>query len=245
MAVTVLEFCVLASVLFAAACLQGSVGFGLGMIAAPVIALIDPSLLPASLVLLSVLLTLVITVRERQHLDFRGAGWALAGRVPGSILGAWLVIALPAGALVWLVALAVALGVLAAFVGWVPPPLRRNLIVAGAASGILGTATSIGGTPMAIIWQRSEGPRLRGTMSAFFLVGSSISFAALALAGAITERALQVSLAMVPSVLAGFLLSRFLTRFLVPGRTRQVALAASCAGVLLLIGQQLVQGWRM
>lgn len=241
MTVTAAEFFVLASVLFAAACLQGSVGFGLGMVAAPVIAFIDPSLLPASLILLSVVLTLIITVRERQHLDLRGAGWALVGRVPGNVVGAWLVIALPATGLVWLVALAVAGGILAAFVGWVPPPLKRNLIAAGAASGILGTATSIGGTPMAIIWQRSEGPRLRGTMSAFFLVGSCMSLVALALAGAINEKVLQVSLAMVPSVLAGFFLSRFLTRFLEPKRTRLVALAASSAGVLLLIGQQLLQ----
>lgn len=241
MTVTVLEFWVLASVLFAAACLQGSVGFGLGMVAAPVIAIIDPSLLPASLILLSVLLTLIITVREHQHLDIRGVGWALAGRIPGSIVGAWLVIALPPEGLVWLVAFAVTAGILAAFLGWVPPPLRRNLIAAGAASGILGTATSIGGTPMAIIWQRSEGPRLRGTMSAFFLVGSCMSLLALALAGAINEKILQVSLALVPSVLAGFFLSRFLTRFLQPQRTRLVALAASSAGVLLLIGQQLLQ----
>ncbi|MDQ0618343.1 sulfite exporter TauE/SafE family protein [Arthrobacter globiformis] len=240
MTVTVLEFCVLASVLFAAACLQGSIGFGLGMMAAPVIALVDPSLLPASLILLSVVLTLIITVGERQHLDLRGVGWALVGRVPGSIVGAWLVITLTPDGLVWLVALAVSAGILAAFVGWVPPPLRRNLIVAGAASGILGTATSIGGTPMAIIWQRAEGPELRGTMSAFFLVGSCMSLFALALAGAINEKVLQVAFAMVPFVLAGFFLSRFLTRFLEPQLTRLVALAASSVGVLLLIGQQLL-----
>lgn len=83
MTVSVQEFCVLASVLFAAACLQGSVGFGLRMIAAPVTALIDPSLLPATLVLLSVVLTLTITVRERQHLDLRGAGWALGRPLSG------------------------------------------------------------------------------------------------------------------------------------------------------------------
>jgi len=34
--------------------------------------------------------------------------------------------------------------------GWAPKPVRLNLIAAGAASGIMGTATSIGGLPMAL-----------------------------------------------------------------------------------------------
>lgn len=234
------EIGVIVTTLVMAACLQGSVGFGMGMIAAPVIAVINPSLLPALVVLLAALLTLVITVRECEHLDLRGASWALVGRIPGSILGAWLVVVLPGSALVWLVAVAVLSGLVAAFHGWAPRPDKRNLIMAGAASGVLGTTTSIGGTPMAIVWQRSAGPELRGTMSAFFLVGSCMSLAALAMAGAIHLEALQLSLFMLPAVLGGYFLSRYVNHFLSPKRTRLVALAASAFGLLLLVAQQLL-----
>lgn len=239
--VSVLDFWIIASVLVLAACLQGSVGFGLGMIGAPIIALVDPSLLPGALVVLAACITLIVTIRERQHLDLRGASWALVGRVPGSIFGAWLVVALPGPGLVWLVAVAVFGGIVAAFLGWAPQPVRRNLILAGLTSGVLGTATSIGGTPMALIWQRSEGARLRGTMSAFFLVGSCISLVALTVAGAITERVLQFSLFMVLPVLVGYFLSRYLNRFLIQSRARFVALGVASAGLLLLVTQQLVQ----
>lgn len=209
------------------------------MIAAPVIAMLQPSLLPALLLLLAALLTLIVTIRERQHLDLRGASWALMGRLPGSIIGAWLVVALPGPALVWLVAAAVFAGLAAVFLGWAPQPLRRNLVAAGVTSGILGTATSIGGTPMAIIWQHARGPRLRGTMSAFFLVGSCFSIATLALAGALNEEVLRLSFALVPAVLLGYFLSRYVNRFLSPTRTRFVALGASSIGLLLLVAHQL------
>lgn len=236
---SLLEFWVIAIVLVMAACLQGAVGFGLGMIAAPVIAMLQPSLLPALLLLLAALLTLIVAIRERQHLDLRGASWALMGRLPGNIIGAWLVVALPSTALLWLVAVAVFAGLVAVFLGWAPQPLKRNLVVAGMASGILGTATSIGGTPMAIVWQHARGPQLRGTMSAFFLIGSCFSLAALSLAGAINEEVLRLSLALVPAVLVGYSLSRFVNRFLSPTRTRFVALGASSIGLLLLVVQQL------
>lgn len=107
-------------------------------------------------------------------------------------------------------------------------------------SGILGTATSIGGTPMAIIWQRSDGATLRGTMSAFFLVGSCISLIALTVAGAINEKTMHFSVVLVPSVLLGYFLSRYVNRFLDRGRARLVALSAASVGLLLLVTQQLL-----
>lgn len=236
---TWVELAIIAVTFVAAACLQSAIGFGIGMLAAPVIAIVDPTLLPGTIITLAILVTLIGTVKERQHLDLRGAGWALVGRIPGTVIGAWLVVVLPAAGLAWLVAIAVLGGVVLALRGWTPSPRRVNLITAGAASGIMGTATSIGGAPMALIWQRSQGAQLRGTMSAFFLVGSTASLAALAVTGAITQDVLWLALWMVPSVLLGYVLSRYVNRFLDPRRLRLTALGVSGFGAILLIGQQL------
>lgn len=143
------EYAAIAGVIFLAACLQASTGFGMGMLAAPVVAMVDPTLLPATLILPALLVTILVTVRERQHLDLRGTGWALVGRIPGSILGACLVALLSKEGLAWVVVVVVLSGLVLAVRGWAPKPVRLNLIAAGAASGIMGTATSIGGPPMA------------------------------------------------------------------------------------------------
>ena len=231
------EYALIAGVIFLAACLQASTGFGMGMLAAPVVAMVDPALLPATLILLALLVTILVTVRERQHLDLRGTGWALVGRIPGSFLGAWLVALLSKEGLAWVVVVVVLTGLVLAIRGWAPEPVRVNLIAAGAASGIMGTATSIGGPPMALVWQSHQGSRLRGTMSAFFMVGSAISLVALGVAGAVTGQILTLALWMVPAVLGGYVASRFVNRFLNTARLRMLALGASALGSLLLIGQ--------
>jgi uncharacterized membrane protein YfcA len=235
-----LEISIIAVTIIAASALQASIGFGMGMLAAPVIGLIDPTLLPGSIIMLAVVVTAMVAVRERAALDLTGAGWALVGRIPGSLAGAWLVAVLPAEGLAWLVALVVLGGVILAFAGWAPVPGRISLISAGAASGVMGTTTSIGGAPMALIWQRSHGPRLRGTMSAFFLVGSTISLVALIAVGAVTRQTVTLALWMIPAVLVGYLLSRYANRLLDHRRLRLVALSVSTLGAVLLIGAQLV-----
>ena len=236
------EYAVIAGVIFLAACLQASSGFGMGMLAAPVIAIVNPALLPAPLILLALLVTVMVTVRERQSLDLRGTGWALVGRVPGSLLGAWLVTALSRQGLAWMVVAVVLTGLVLAGRGWAPRPVRVNLIAAGAASGIMGTATSIGGPPMALVWQGHSGPRLRGTMSAFFMVGSSISMLMLWITGAVTEDILLLALWMVPAAVSGYAASRFINRFLNPARLKALALGASAVGSALLVLQLVLPG---
>ncbi|CAN7166582.1 sulfite exporter TauE/SafE family protein [Microbacterium foliorum] len=238
---TVLEFTLLGAVILAAACMQGSIGFGMGMLAAPFIALIDATLLPVLVIMLAMVVTLIVVVMDRAALDLRGAGWALAGRVPGTVVGAGLVAVMSATALSWAVAGVVLLGVVMSLRGWHPRVTRTTQAVAGALSGLMGTTTSVGGTPMAIIWQGSEGPRLRGTMSAFFLVGSSLSLVALFLWGAVPAHALATAAWMAPFAVGGVVLSRFVNRFLNRRRTRAIALGASALGAVTLIATRLVE----
>lgn len=238
---TPLEFALLGGVILVAGCLQGSIGFGMGMLAAPFIALIDTTLLPVLVIMLAMVVTLVVVVMDRAALDLRGAGWALAGRVPGTVVGAGLVTVMSTAVLSWTVAVVVLLGVVVSLRGWRPRVTRTTQAVAGALSGLMGTTTSVGGAPMAIIWQGSEGPRLRGTMSAFFLIGSSLSLVALFLWGAVPTHALATAAWMAPFAVTGVVLSRFVNRFLNRRRTRAVALAASALGALMLIITRLLE----
>jgi uncharacterized protein len=235
-------YLLLAAIVLVASALQGSIGFGAGMVAAPAIGLVEPGLLPALVVMFACLLTVLVTVRERSHLDLSGAGWALVGRLPGSVVGALMVAALPVAALSWVVAVAVFAGAGSAFLGWRPAPTRGALVTAGALSGVMGTSTSIGGAPMAIVWQGQEPARLRGTMSAFFLVGSLVSVGLLAAVGAVTWHAVQVFLWLIPAVAAGFLLSRRLNRRMTAERLRVAGLVLALGGALLLVGRLLLGG---
>ena len=170
-----LQIGVLFGVVLLGAALQGAVGFGLGMLAAPVISIIAPQLLPGFVILLAVVLTASAALIERTSIDVRGAGWALVGRIPGSVGGTLLVAWLSDDALTIFVVVTVLLGVGISLRGWAPAATPSNVAIAGVVSGAMGTATGIGGPPMALVWQGSEPATYRATMSAYFLIGTLIS----------------------------------------------------------------------
>ncbi|XVV33308.1 sulfite exporter TauE/SafE family protein [Streptomyces sp. CA-100214] len=234
------EFVLLSVTVGLGALLQVSVGFGLGMIAAPVFSLVDPELAPTAVLLLATGVTAAVLLRERGRADLRGCGWALAGRLPGVLAGALLVVALPARHLALLVAAVVLVGATVSVAGYVPRQRRSSVVLAGMASGLMGTATSIGGPPMAMVWQRLGGPELRATMSAFFLAGSLMSLAALTAAGAVGAHALRGTALLTPAAVAGVLLAGPLTRRLNVRRTRAAATALAVAGAVVLVLQQFV-----
>ena len=232
---------VLVTVLVAgAACIQGAAGFGMALLAAPLLTLVDRSFAPAPLVLAVLPLSVLIAQRDWAHLDRRGLAWAIGGRLPGVVLGAVAAAALSQHTL----ALVLGLGVLAAVgLSMVTARLRPTpgtLVSAGFASGFMGTTTSIGGPPMALVYQRSDGPAFRSTLAIYFAAGAVMSLTALAVAGRVGAHELRLGLLLWPGVILGFLLSRPLTRYLDEGRTRPMVLAISAAAALLLIAEEVL-----
>ena len=232
---------VLVTVLVAgAACIQGAAGFGMALLAAPLLTLLDRSFAPAPLVLAVLPLSVLIAQRDWAHLDRRGLAWAIGGRLPGVVLGAVAAAALSQHTL----ALVLGLGVLAAVgLSMVTARLRPTpgtLVSAGFASGFMGTTTSIGGPPMALVYQRRDGPAFRSTLAIYFAAGAVMSLAALAIAGRVGAHELRLGLLLWPGVILGFLLSRPLTRYLDEGRTRPMVLAISAAAALLLIAEEVL-----
>jgi hypothetical protein len=115
-------------------------------------------------------------------------------------------------------------------------PTPATLSVAGIVSGVTGTATSIGGPPIALVYQHDPGPRVRSTLGAYFLVGVVISLVALALGGQLDSRDVYAGGALLPFVFAGFLLARPLRRF-VDGHVLRAGLLAvvTVSGVVLIV----------
>lgn len=237
---TVAEFAVIASAIMAGACLQGAIGFGMGLLATPVVALIEPLFVPVVLLVLNAVLTLGIICRERIAFDISGPLWAILGRVPGTILGAVLIAHMSREVLAFTIAGAVLFGVWASLRGWSPHLTRKVLFLAGSVSGIMGTATSLGGPPMALVWQSFSAPNLRAAMSSFLLIGCLMSLTALLVVGLLNTTALVASAGLLPFMLLGFAVSGRLRRLLDVNGIRGMVLAVSALSALFLVGQQLM-----
>ena len=237
---SIAELAIATVVIAAGAAVQGGVGFGMNLFAAPLLTLIDEDLVPGPAIAAAVALTVLVAVRDRASIDRRGVATALVGRVPGTVVGAVFIASIPERG----VAIAVGVAVLfAAALNVARIPLRPNtptLLVAGAVSGFASTVSSIGGPPIALVYANEPGPVMRGSLSMIFVVGGLMSIAGLAVAGEFgREETIASAVLLVPGAI-GFLLSKRLAAHVDAGRTRGAVLAVSIAGAVLVLIKQLL-----
>lgn len=233
------QFLIIGIVVLASACLQGSIGFGLGMITAPVLALLRPDLLPTALLFLAVLTSLTAFVRERQDVDWKLVGWGALGRVPGIAIGTAAVVLLPSAGLSLMLAITVIGGAAFSLVGWSPRATNRNMFFASSVSGIFGTATSIGGPPISLVLRTLDPSPMRSTMSAYFTLGSLLSLTGLAIGGEVTSTHIIAAAALLPFMIIGLWMSNFVIRRADSRLLYRLAVAASLFGALLVIAEVL------
>ena len=219
------------------AVLQGSIGFGLGLFAVPLLLLLDTRLVPAPLLLASGVLTILLTHRERHGIISDDLKWSLGGRFLGTLPALALLTLVPGERLGIAFAALVLLGVGLSASGWHFPPTPRVLLGAGALSGFMATIAAIGGPPMALVYQRESGPRIRGTLSAYFVVGVAISLTGLAAVGRCGLMEIALAAALLPGILTGFLVSRHTARWLDRGYLRPAVLVVSAASAVLVIAK--------
>jgi uncharacterized membrane protein YfcA len=220
----------------AGAAIQSSIGFGMNLVTVPVMALLLPESLPVAVIVLGLPISLAMLRHEHTSIDRSGLGWIIAGRLPGTAVGAWVVATAGTSTLQALVGSVVLLVVVASLVA-PPVPVRPcTQAAAGAVSGVTGTAAGIGGPPLALLYQRHRGPVIRSTLAASFLVGTLISLGALALAGAMSWEPVAIGAGLTPLVVAGSVLGRRSHTLLEQGwlRPSVLAFAAVSAVVVLL-----------
>ena len=226
--------CLLA--VFVGSTVQASIGMGTGMIASPILAFADPDFIPAAILISILPLTFSVAWSDRSHIDRRGVGVALIGRVPGLIVGAYVAASLSDNVLAVLVAGSVLFGVAASLTSRRFRPTTPALMLAGMASGFTGTTTGVGGPPMGLTYQHSDPATIRSTLSAFFAVGSMLSIVALVIAGDIGRRQWELGLMLLPAIGAGVLTARAFRDRLHPDVIRPAVLViCTIAAVALLI----------
>ena len=179
---------------------QATIGLGLGLLGAPLIALVEPSLVPTLLLLLAVPVSTGVLWVERHHISWRVIGWALPARIPGTVLGVWLATAFDDRVLGIVVAVMVLVAVGLTLHTVEVRQTPATLMGAGLAAGTAGTAAAIGGPPMALVMAHRPPREVRGTLSLFFVVGSVLSVLLFWYEDALPRASVTLALAYLPLV---------------------------------------------
>lgn len=226
----------LGATLCAGAFVQSSIGFGMSIVAAPFVVVFAPELMPGALLVTSFSLPIVQLTHAPVDIAWRSLSWALLGRLLLTPVGVAVVALLSVRAISVVVAVLILLTVATSLTTIRIRNTPVNAGGAGALAGVSGTATSIGGPFLALVLQHEKPERLRATLAAFFLVGSVVSAAGLAVAGEFTRQQLLSGLAWVPFVLLGYAVAAPLRSRLSHERLRHAVLAFSAlAGVSIIV----------
>ncbi len=224
----------------AAAVVQAGLGMGFGIMAAPLLALVAPEFVPVPCIWMGFFTAAWTALAQREGIVWAEVGLGSLGRLAGVAAGVGLLAALADAVSFSLIfGLMVGAAVLITLLGRPLRFTRPNMLAMATLSGVMGTITSVGAPPMALVYQGHTPQAARPTLAGFFAVGCVISLAGLHLAGFARLHDLTLALLMLPPMLFGlWIAARTQARF--DSRFRPFLLAISGGAAVLLIARGLM-----
>jgi uncharacterized membrane protein YfcA len=182
---------------------QSLIGFGLAIVAAPLLYIVNPSLVPISIILIGFYISVLTLYREKIKIRFDGIQYALLGRIPGALLGTWLLLIAPQPLLGIIIASIVTIAIIATLLKFNMVVNNKSLFIAGILSGLFSNIAAIGGPPLAILLSGKNSQQFRSTLSLFFIFSTVISMSIFFAAGMVSLNHFYSSILLLPAVLTG------------------------------------------
>jgi len=222
------------------AIVQGSTSMGFAITVAPILMLIKPEFVPVAVLMSGFTLSLYLMLRERKSIIIKGLGYSVIGRIFGAIIAALIMVIITQTYFALVFGFLIILAVFLSLYKGRWEITQPKLFIAGFLSGIMGTLASIGSPPMGLLYQHQEAKVIRGTLSAYFTLGTLISIVTLSWVGKVTLVEFKLYLIMLPAFTLGFWLSKYITKFLDKGYTRWAILGISSISAIFVITKTLL-----
>jgi uncharacterized protein len=219
---------------------QSALGFGAAFTTVPAVAVVAPELLPGSVLVALLPLSVVMLVQDRAGTDVAAAGRLTLGRLPGIAVGTVAVALMPTRGLTVATGLLLLIAVAASFSGWSVKVTSRTELIAGFLSGVTGTAAALGGPPIALLYRGQRASRLRPTLALVWAVGLIPILGSLWLAGEFTLEQAQAGVGLGMAMLVGLVLAAPLVRRWPDDVIRRGILGWAAVGAILALGRAAV-----
>ncbi|AWB65549.1 sulfite exporter TauE/SafE family protein [Saccharobesus litoralis] len=196
------------------ACLQNTIGFGLGLLCAPVLMHIAPELVPVPMILSALLITSIITYGNIRDVDFKQTTYSTLGGTVGIVIASVVMLNVQYEVYRMIFGGLILLGVGLSVVGLQPKVMPSTSLIAGGFAGFMGTLTAAGGAPMGLLYQNAKQKSIRANLSIFFIYINGLAFLTLAVTGLVTKDDLINFAKCAPAILVGLGLSYHLNRYI-------------------------------
>ena len=217
------------------ALVQGSLGFGMALVATPVLIQIDPAFVPGPVLLAGLPLVVAVGWLERHAVEARALPWPFAGQLVGIALGLLLLQVAPQRTIAVMLGILVLFAVAISAFGLHVAPNRPTLAGAGVLAGFMGATASLPGPPLALVHQHVPAAQLRGTMAPLLLFGTLMALPGIWWIGRLGGVEVEAALLLLPGMAIGLALSRVAAGRVAPGRIRAGVLVLSGIAAIVLI----------
>ena len=230
------ELLLCCGVVMIAAMLQISVGMGFGMLAAPLIALIKPEIVPGSILIMGLVVAFSGAWRERENISNVELKLGIGGRIIGSALAFVILLLIPTVEVFMILFGAVMLAAVLLTASRMKLSFNnRSLFNLSILSGLMGTITAVGAPPMAIIYHDRLPKIVRPTLNAFFGAGSVLGLISLSISGWLSISDLIAAAFFLPAMFVGILVAEPLKSIPATWLSRILLLLSAIASLLLVI----------
>ena len=220
---------------------QSAIGIGFGLPACFLV-LFEPSMVPSCIVLMGTFLAFSNAFLSLKDVVKMDLAYSFSGRVVGSLISI-PIISLTIGTKSYLIFFGVLL-LITVFLSakkWNVVANKKNITIAGACSGFMGTLIGIGGPPMAIVYQNSSAKNVVATLNMFFGIGALFSVFLLIYIDLINFREVMRCLFLAPAVIIGIILGRRnVVKNYVNKNLKKLILIICFISALIVLGQALI-----
>ena len=224
----------------------GAIGFGLGMVAIPVLLLLLPPQDTVVIVNAMIVLTTGLTLLQTwRHLNLRQSWPFVIAGLPPVPLGVLLLDAAnPTALRLTIIVLIMALAVMSMFQIRLPGARRRGAgPVCGFLTTLLVTTLGVGGPLGGLYCIEQDWPRdtIRSTMALYFLLAAGLAMALFAAVGLVSAATAQNIGLLGLATLAGSAVAGVVARRMSRRVFRYAALAVTIGGSVSLLGRELLR----
>lgn len=191
--------------IFCGSFIQSTTGFGLAVVAAPLLIHLSPEFIPGPIIIVGLFLGIINSFKYRANISFAGLKHAILGRIPGTLAGAVLLFYINIAQLSLLLGIIVLMAVVISLLPIKLQPTPRRLMIAGFLSGFFGASSGIGGPPMALLLQHQQANLIRANLAVFFVAGGIMSLLVQIPIGFMTLHHFFISLPLIPAGYLGYL----------------------------------------
>ena len=233
---TISSFILANSIIIVASILQMVTGISVGMLIVPFLAMISYTLIPAPIVLASLVLTTLMAYKGKDHIDTKNLPQIGIGMLLGIFVSIALLINIHFEYLGVLYGVFILISVVIS-IKIKSFKLNKTInYVGGFISGVMGATALSGGHLLALLFQNHKLESIKATLSFVYTIFSIVLLIVFYINGKFQYLDMVLGIYMMPGFLIGYLVSPYFVKYFNKQYTKVVVLImASIAAIVLII----------